>query len=75
MNIENESDLPTAIIFDWDDTLVDNWESINSALNIKTKDLNVLGVPEISISDSQRVYMYPKNGRIVIKKNRDFSYN
>ena len=37
MNIENESDLPTAIIFDWDDTLVDNWESINSALNITLK--------------------------------------
>ncbi len=48
---------------------------VNSALNIKTKDLNVLGVPEISISDSQRVYMYPKNGRIVIKKNRDFIFS
>jgi hypothetical protein len=47
---------------------------INSALNITTKDLNILGVPEITISDSQRVYMYPIGGRIVIKKNRDFVF-
>ena len=43
---------------------------INSALNLKTKDLNVLGVPEIILSDSQKVYMFPTGGRIVIKKNR-----
>lgn len=24
---------PSAVIFDWDDTLIDNWESIHSALN------------------------------------------
>ena len=48
---------------------------INSALNIKTKDLNVLGVPEITLSDSQRVYMYPTGGRIVIKQNRDFVFS
>ena len=48
---------------------------INSALNIKTKDLNVLGVPEITLSDSQRVYMYPSGGRIVIKQNRDFVFS
>ncbi|MDP7429921.1 MAG: hypothetical protein QGG97_00055, partial [Flavobacteriales bacterium] len=48
---------------------------VNSALNIKTKDLNVLGVPEITLSDSQRVYMYPTADRIVIKKNRDFVFS
>jgi len=25
---------PPAVIFDWDDTLIDNWESIHNALNI-----------------------------------------
>ena len=34
MSKDKELNLPTAIIFDWDDTLVDNWESINSALNM-----------------------------------------
>ncbi|MBC8265882.1 MAG: hypothetical protein H8E84_02855 [Flavobacteriales bacterium] len=48
---------------------------INSALNITTKDLNVLGVPKITLSDSQKVYMYPSAGRIVIKQNRDFVFS
>ncbi|MEE2699987.1 MAG: hypothetical protein VYD71_01315 [Bacteroidota bacterium] len=48
---------------------------INSALNLRTKDLNVLGVPEINLSDSQRVYMFPSGGRIVIKQNRDFVFS
>ena len=48
---------------------------INSALNLKTKDLNVLGVPEIVLSDSQKVYMFPTGGRIVIKQNRDFVFS
>ena len=37
MSKDKELNLPTAIIFDWDDTLVDNWESINSALNTTLK--------------------------------------
>ena len=48
---------------------------INAALNLKTKDLNVLGVPEIILSDSQKVYMFPTGGRIVIKQNRDFVFS
>jgi len=48
---------------------------INSALNITTKDLNILGVPEVTLSDSQRVYLYPTGGRIVVKKNRDFIFS
>jgi hypothetical protein len=52
-----------------------NKMQINSALNLKTKDLNVLGVPEITLSDSQKVYMFPSGGRIVIKQNRDFVFS
>jgi len=48
---------------------------INSALNLKTKDLNVLGIPEIILSDSQKVYMFPADGRIIIKQNRDFVFS
>ena len=52
-----------------------NKMQINSALDLKTKDLNVLGVPEITLSDSQKVYMFPSGGRIVIKQNRDFVFS
>lgn len=52
-----------------------NKMQVNSALNIITKDLNVLGVPQIVLSDSQKVYMFPTNGRIVIKQNRDFIFS
>ena len=44
-------------------------------MHLKTKDLNVLGVPEITLSDSQKVYMFPNGGRIVIKENRDFVFS
>ena len=31
---------PEAIIFDWDDTLADNWESIHGALNASLRAMN-----------------------------------
>ena len=48
---------------------------INAALNIKTKDLNVLGIPDIALSTTRGVYLSPYLGKIVIKKNRDFIFN
>ena len=50
MSKDNELNLPTAIIFDWDDTLVDNWESINSALNTTLK---AMGKKSFSLSKTR----------------------
>ena len=50
MSKDNELNLPTAIIFDWDDTLVDNWESINSALNTTLK---AMGKKSFSLSKQE----------------------
>ena len=46
----------------------------NGILNLKTKDLEIYGVPQIFLSDSQNVVIYPKNQKIVMKKNRDFNF-
>ena len=42
---------------------------------MKTKDLNVLGIHNIQVSQKRGVYFYPRNGLIVIKKDRDFLFN
>ncbi len=46
----------------------------NGILDLKTKDLEIYGVPQIFLSDSQDVAIYPKNQKIVMKKNRDFKF-
>jgi len=48
---------------------------VNAALNIKTKDLNILGIHDIKLSEARDVYLYPTDGLLVIKKNRDFIFN
>ena len=50
MSKDKKLNVPTAIIFDWDDTLVDNWESINSALNTT---LNAMGKKSFSLSKTR----------------------
>jgi hypothetical protein len=48
---------------------------VNAALNLETKDLTVLGIHNIAVSQKRGVYLYPKDGLIVVKKNRDFIFN
>ena len=48
---------------------------VNAALNIKTKDLNILGIHDIQLSKARDVYLYPTDGLLVVKKNRDFIFN
>ena len=50
MSKDKELNVPSAIIFDWDDTLVDNWESINSALNTTLK---AMGKKSFSLSKTR----------------------
>jgi hypothetical protein len=47
----------------------------NASLNLKTNILDIYGVSQIYISDSQNVYIYPYDKRIAVRKNRDFSFN
>ena len=48
---------------------------VNSALNLETKDLNIIGIHNIEVSKKRAVFLYPSNGIVVIKKNRDFVFN
>ena len=48
---------------------------VNAALNLVTKDLNILGIHNIELSKERKVYLYPKDGLLVVKKNRDFIFN
>ncbi len=47
----------------------------NAELNIDSYNLTVKGVPEIQLSDSQNVYIYPENEEIIFRKNRDFIFS
>ncbi|MFC2096063.1 hypothetical protein ACFLQ3_00005, partial [Bacteroidota bacterium] len=46
----------------------------NGVLDLKTYDLEINGVPQIFLSDSQDVTIYPKHQKIIMKKNRDFHF-
>jgi len=46
----------------------------NATLDLKNMDLIIEGVPMINVSDSQNVIFYPKNEKILLKKNRDFDF-
>ncbi len=48
---------------------------VNSVLNLETKDLNIIGIYNVEVSQKRGVYLYPRNGLIVVKKNRDFVFN
>jgi hypothetical protein len=48
---------------------------VNAALNLSTKDLNIVGIHKIELSKERAVFLYPKDGLLVIKKNRDFVFN
>lgn len=47
----------------------------NATLDLTTKDLTINGVSQIFLSDSQNVIIWPKREQIILKKNRDFSFD
>ena len=49
-------------------------DKTNAVLNLKNFDLLIRGVPQVALSDSQQLYIYPRNNEIVMKKNRDFEF-
>ncbi len=46
----------------------------NATLSLLNFDLKLRGVPMVYLSDSQKVYIYPTNQELILKKNRDFLF-
>ena len=46
----------------------------NAELDLKTFDLKIKGVSRVSLSDSQAVYIYPRDHEILLRENRDFVF-
>ncbi|MFN8864700.1 MAG: hypothetical protein ACK5W1_10325 [Flavobacteriales bacterium] len=46
----------------------------NAQLSLLNYDLLVKGIENFALSDSQKVTIYPQNGEVIIKKNRDFTF-
>ena len=46
----------------------------NAKLDLKTIRLSVEGVKQVMLSDSQYVYVVPRDGKVTISRNRDFSF-
>lgn len=46
----------------------------NASLNLLNNDLTLFGVEEVALSDSQNVTVFPKEGIVVLKKNRNFNF-
>lgn len=46
----------------------------NATINLLNFDLNISGVSQIFLSDSQNVFIVPKNQEVKVKKNRDFDF-
>jgi hypothetical protein len=48
---------------------------VNASFSLLTYDLKIKGVPVINLSDSQNVFIYPLDGKLQLKKNRDFEFD
>ena len=47
----------------------------NADMNIDSLYMQIHGVPQVSLSDSHNVVIYPTNGEVLLKKNRDFDFS
>ena len=50
-------------------------KNTNARLDLSTNNLSMSGVEKFIVSDSQQVAIYPRNGDILIKKNRDIQFS
>lgn len=46
----------------------------NATLDLKSLKLSIIGVKQVMLSDSQYVYIVPRDQKVVVGKNRDFSF-
>ncbi|MGQ0828695.1 MAG: hypothetical protein ACT4ON_09895, partial [Bacteroidota bacterium] len=47
----------------------------NASINLLNYDMSIFGVKQIFMSDSQNVVLYPAEQKIILKKNRDFTFS
>lgn len=47
----------------------------NAVLNLLNYDLNVFGVKNLLLSDTQKVFVFPKNRELVLRKNRVIEFS
>jgi hypothetical protein len=47
----------------------------NASLNLLNYDITVRGVKQVLLSDTQKVFIFPKNGEMVLKKNREINFS
>ncbi len=47
----------------------------NGIMNLLNNEIRMEGVNMVLLSDSQKVYVYPKNQKLTLKKNRDFDFS
>ncbi len=47
----------------------------NAVFDISNYDLKINGIPQIFVSDSQNVVIFPREDRIILKRNRNFQYD
>lgn len=50
-------------------------EKINAQLNIENNELRVNGVRQVVLSDSQKVSIFPKDGKLLLRRNRNMRFN
>lgn len=46
----------------------------NAQLDLKNLRLSIEGVKQVMLSDSQYVYVVPRDGKVLVSRNRDFSF-
>ena len=51
-----------------------NPDSANAKLNLNTGEMQLKGVPQVSLSDSQQVSIYPSDSQVTMLKNRDMRF-
>jgi hypothetical protein len=47
----------------------------NARLSLLDRDILIKGVNSVLLSDSQKVYLYPNDGEVLLHKDRDFSFS
>jgi hypothetical protein len=47
----------------------------NAILTLDSFELRLQGVPSVFLSDSQQVFIYPRDQEIILKKNRNFTFS
>ncbi len=47
----------------------------NATMNLLNYDITVRGVNQVLLSDTQKVFLFPKHGEMILKKNRQLNFN